>query len=232
MNIHAYRRTEATSVELFGSTYLFAPNTAGHCVAEVADERAVHRLVVDIAEAYREYRPGELGATAAAAPVQTSPADEEANVQPEDAGDSKEEALLGSDDLPTSFEIADGVMASLGEVVAAAQARSKLDVEEWNLNDADDRDGLILAEVEHMRAAAAEKAAAEQVASDATSSPGTTSTASAMVVSNGEQSVDIGTMTAKQVREFAAQAGVELPKGNKTVGELRQLLFNALTTKG
>lgn len=231
MKIHAFRRTQATPVDLFGTTYIFAPNELGHCVADVEDERAVRRLIVDIAEAYREYDVAKLPpvlATASAAPIAPPT---QAPVPPgNDDRDDQSEALLGSDTLPATFEIAEGKTVTLGDVVAAAQAKSGLDVEEWNLNDAEDRDNLIVAEVESMRAA--EKAAADAAAAEAAGgqndegSGGTTS----MVVSNGEQSVDIGTMSATKVREFAAQVGVELPKGNSIkVGDLRQQLYDALT---
>ena len=228
MKIHAFRRTQATPVELFGTTYNFAPNELGHCVADVEDERAVRRLIVDIAEAYREYDVSKLPPVLAPAPAAEVAPAATASAPVPPANDDREdqpECLLGSDTLPATFEIAEGKTVTLADVVASAQAKSGLDVEEWNLNDAEDRDNLILAEVDAMRAA--EKAAAEAAAGQNDEGQGS---ATSMVVSNGEQSVDIGAMSATQVREFAAQVGVELPKGNSIkVGDLRQKLYAALT---
>lgn len=52
--IHAYRRKEATTVELFGLSIEFKPNDKKDVVAEVDHEEAVDRLL-SIREAYRLY---------------------------------------------------------------------------------------------------------------------------------------------------------------------------------
>lgn len=52
--IHAYRRKEATTVELFGLSIEFKPNDKKDVVAELDHEEAVDRLL-SIREAYRLY---------------------------------------------------------------------------------------------------------------------------------------------------------------------------------
>ena len=54
MLIHAFKRKEATPIELFGLNIEFAPNEQGHCVAEVTHEAAIKRLL-SIEEAFKEY---------------------------------------------------------------------------------------------------------------------------------------------------------------------------------
>lgn len=237
MQIHAYRRKEPTPVELFQKTYLFAPNAAGHCVAEVEDDRAVVRLLA-IPEAYREYD----AATAPAVSSAPAPAPLAAPVAPAptattDTEDDGPEPLKGSDTLPPVIDLGHGKTITIEELVALAQSRADLDAEEWNLNDDEDRESLLQAQVDTLRetiareAAAAEAASAPAVAPNSEGGEGGTDTPTAgMVVTNGEQSIDIGVMTAAQVRAFAAEAGVELPKGNSVkVADLRTMLYQALT---
>ncbi|WP_017757599.1 hypothetical protein [Pseudacidovorax intermedius] len=238
MQIHAYRRKEPTPVELFQKTYLFAPNAAGHCVAEVEDSRAVVRLLA-IPEAYREYdaatapavssAPAPLAATIAPAP--TAPT---ATIDTEDDGP---EPLKGSDTLPPVIDLGHGKTITIEELVALAQSRADLDAEEWNLNDDEDRESLLQAQVDTLRETIAREAAAAEASSAPAAAPtaeggegGTDTPTAGMVVTNGEQSIDIGVMTAAQVRAFAAEAGVELPKGNSVkVADLRTMLYQALT---
>ena len=221
MLIHAYRRKEPTPVALFGLNYLFAPNEEGHCVASVEDERAVARFLA-IPEAYREYDgaapavqhvpPAPVASPAAPAPPPLADDDEE---------DDPDETLKGSDVQPDQVPIIDGApVVPLGEIVAEAFKRSGLKIAEWNDNDDDDREALIQGEVTRrvMEAEAAKKAAEE---AQAEGSP--------LVLTNGDTTIDLRAWTAKQVREFAAQHGVELPKGNSTpVAELRLLLAQGL----
>lgn len=243
MLIHAYRRKEPTPVELFGKNYLFTLNPAGHCVADVDDDRAVDRLL-QIPEAYREYSPATAPAVSSApapAPLAASlPAAPDATADMDDDGS---EPLKGSDTLPAVIDLGHGKTITVGEVVALAHARSGLDAEEWNLNDDEDRESLLQAQVDTLREAVAREAAqaeataapvaapsAEGQAATAGKEDGDTPASTSMVVTNGEQSVDIGAMTAAQVRAFAAEADVDLPKGNSIkVGELRQMLYDALT---
>ena len=53
MLMHAYRRTKATAIDLFGTTYEFNPNTDGHVVAEVTEPRAIARLLECDCHVYR-----------------------------------------------------------------------------------------------------------------------------------------------------------------------------------
>jgi hypothetical protein len=215
MLIHAYTRSESTPIELFGLQIVFAANAADHFVAEVSDERAIARLL-SIKEAFCEYSgdaPVAVPATALAPVVAvTEP------VAAADA-DSQPEAPKGhsSHDFPNVIEIADGKTVALVEVVAAALSRSELNVEEWNLNDEEDRDALIEAEVELMRKAEAETTGAED--------------ADPLVLKADDgTTVDLGAMSAKDVRAFAAQNGVTLPGGNSTkVADLRLMVAQALT---
>lgn len=52
-----------------------------------------------------------------------------------------------------------------------------------------------------------------------------------LVLTNGDDTIDIGAMTAKQVRAMADEHGVDLPSQGK-VADLRQALFDALTGAG
>ena len=119
MLIHAYRRKEPITVDLFGLTIEFTRNDAGAVVAEVRDARCIERLL-SIDDAYVAY--GE----------------------PEQQADEPEAAPL-------------------------------------------------------------------------------------VLVNDAGETLDIGKMTAKQVRAMAAENDIELPGGNGTpVAELRQLLADAL----
>lgn len=53
-------RNDGTQIELYGKKYHFKPNDAGHHVAEVEDPQAIHRLVVEIPEAYKLYGDEKL----------------------------------------------------------------------------------------------------------------------------------------------------------------------------
>ncbi len=67
-----------------------------------------------------------------------------------------QDILYGSDTFPAHVEIADGVTVQLGEIVAAAHSASGLSADDWNALPAEDRDGLLTAEVEKRKADAAE----------------------------------------------------------------------------
>ncbi|WP_057092025.1 hypothetical protein KV708_09600 [Comamonas thiooxydans] len=75
--IHAYRRKEATTVELFGLFIEFKPNDKKDVVAEVDHEEAVDRLL-SIREAYRLY-PGQPAAAVQSA--QSSLVNQQATAQ-------------------------------------------------------------------------------------------------------------------------------------------------------
>lgn len=50
-----------------------------------------------------------------------------------------------------------------------------------------------------------------------------------LILTNGEETIDLGAMSAKEVRAFAEKAGIKLPGSNGTpVAELRRLTAEAL----
>lgn len=233
MHIHAYKRTEATPIELFGLTILFTPNARGDVVAEVVHERAVQRLL-SIPEAYREYMAASE-AVASPAPVAPAPAPSPAAapVTPASGTVVSQEVAKGhsSASFPAQFEIAEGKSVTIDEVVASAQARAKLDTEEWNLNDEEDRDSLIELEVRHL--IEAEQTAAAAAAAGAAPGEGgeePPAAISLVLTADDGTTIDLGAMTATQVREFASKNGVTLPSGNSTrVADLRAMVAQALT---
>ncbi len=232
MHIHAYKRTEATPIELFGLTILFTPNARGDVVAEVVHEPAVQRLL-SIPEAYREYMAASE-AVASPAPVAPAPAPSPA-AAPAPASETivPQEVAKGhsSASFPARFEIAEGKSVTIDEVVASAQARAKLDTEEWNLNDEEDRDSLIELEVRHL-IEAEQNAAAAAAANAAPAAGGEEPPAAISLVLTDDDgtTIDLGAMTATQVREFAGKNGVTLPSGNSTkVADLRAMVAQALT---
>ncbi|WP_422097481.1 hypothetical protein [Variovorax sp.] len=227
MHIHAYKRTEATPIELFGLTIFFTPNARGDVVAEVAHEPAVQRLL-SIPEAYREYMAASE-AVASPAPVAPAlaPSPAAATVTPASETVVLQEVAKGhsSASFPAQFEIAEGKSVTIDEVIASAQARAKLDTEEWNLNDEEDRDSLIELEVRHL-------IEAEQTAAAAPGEGGEEPPVAISLVLTADDgtTIDLGAMTATQVREFASKNGVILPGGNSTkVADLRAMVAQALT---
>lgn len=240
MQIHAYRRTEKIPVELFGLSFEFKPNEQGHVVADVDDERAAERLL-SISEAYCPYQPSAIAsAVAVVAPRPPVAAPVAPPVPPvSDANDEQEEALLGIEALPEVILIGEGKTVTRDAVMQSAFARSGFDREEWNLNDADDREGLLEAEVRHLIAAEqaevdkaialAEESANREAADAPTAAPAPAPAANPLVISNGEETIDLSTFSAAKVREFAAANGIELPSGNSTkVAELRLMVAKAL----
>jgi len=225
MLVHAYTRSEQTPVELFGLQIVFAANAADHFVAEVSDERAIARLL-SIKEAFCEYS----GEAPAVVPVTASaPAPVLALALPVAAEpDLGTEVPKGhsSGEFPVVIEIAESKTVPLVEVVAAALVRSELNVEEWNLNDEEDRDALIEAQITLLRQAEVSAAAAAAAAVDAD-----TEIADPLVLKADDgTTVDLDAMSAKDIRAFAAQNGVALPGGNGTkVADLRLMVAQALT---
>ena len=61
--------------------------------------------------------------------------------------------LHGSDTLAAHIEITDGKTVQLGTIVAAAHAASGLSEEAWNALPADERDALLNAEIDRLKAA-------------------------------------------------------------------------------
>jgi hypothetical protein len=139
MLIHAIRRTEPTTVELFDLKIEFKPNEHRHCIAEVTHASAIERLL-SINEGYVEY---------------------------------------GVPAVPSK-----------------------------------DADGQSHAVFEHEE---------KQQAADA--SP-------LVLVNDAGEKLDLNLFTAKQVREYAKEHGIDLPGSTSTpVAELRLILSKALTGK-
>lgn len=234
MLLHAFRRTEKTPIHLFGVDFSFEPNSAGHVVCEVTDERAAERLL-SISEAYVQYT-GEAPApkpaitlkpAAVAAPTPPGGGDDGDG---EDDGTDVDAVLSGSSDLPTEFTVGERTY-SQAEVIQLAFARSGMDREAWNLNDADDREGLIEAEVTQLIVAqgARVKALADAAAGEA-GAPAGDAPNPLLITNDKGETLDLGAMSATKLREFATANGIELPKGNSVkVGDLRLLVAKALT---
>lgn len=244
MLLHAYRRKEPVDIEMFGLKIEFKPNEAGHMVSEVTHSAAVDRLL-SISEAFCEYGVSE-------APVL------QAGMPSGNASEPGLQALYGSSTLPSEIELAEDRFVTLGDVVAAAHERSGLSLEDWNnLTDAE-RDVLLNAEVDMLRQglhtsddddlaheeaerqatakALADAEAAAKAVTDTNANPstqeGTDGVVSLVLTNDAGETLDLTAWTAKQVREFAADAGIDLPTGNSTsVATLRQLLAKGLTSK-
>lgn len=247
MQIHAYRRVEAVSINLFGLDLAFKPNTLGHVVsADVADERVTDRLL-SIEEAYVEYTGKGVEAPVAAA-LLIAPIPEAIESKGNENDVVFDEVLLGSESLPAVITIGDGVTISLGDLVHAAFVRSGLNREEWNLNDQDDREGLldtevtlaIVAQEAIVQAAADAATATAAAAADAalpsapvaeTAEPAVPAVNPLVLEASDGEKVDLGAMSESKLRAFALSAGVTtLPAGKGTkVAVLRQMVADALT---
>jgi len=132
---HMIKREGGSVHEIGGTEYHFAPLDDGAHVAEVTNPDHQDRFL-SISEGFRIYRPGRKDA-AMPAPAANKPAT----------------ALLGSDVHPSTFDIG-GQAIALGDVVRAAFARSGVDVDGWNAFTAEQRHGLIDAELDALAAAA------------------------------------------------------------------------------
>ncbi|GHC72646.1 hypothetical protein GCM10007320_08660 [Pseudorhodoferax aquiterrae] len=231
MLIHAYCRKEPIVVELFGGLIKFELNDRGDVVAPVEDKPSIDRLL-SISEGYREYdREATPQAPAPAAPlVMARPAW-----------------------LQDEIEVGDDIFASGDAVLQSAFDAADVNLEAWNAMPASDRDALVQAEIDRRKAAvqttdeddeaqirreeeeqAARIAAAEQEKAEAAkSAPEDAGQADPLVLFNDKtgETLDIGKLTAKQVRAMAAEQDppIELPAGNSTpVAELRLLLAKGL----
>lgn len=244
MRLQAYRRTQPTPIHVFGKTFDFLPNVAGHVVCDVDDERAVSRLLA-IPEAFREYAgdatPAPVAAPVAAAPAPIAPAP----LPPDDGDDDAvdpDAVLKGSDALPAEIEIAPGVVVTQTQIIEGAFATSGFDRQEWNQNDEDDREAMLEREVlrlkgiEDAKAAQALADGQAQQQSDQASVTATPPAADApavdpLVLTAPDGTVlDLNTYSATKLREFATEQGISLPGGNSTkVGDLRLMVAQALT---
>lgn len=240
MQIQAYRRTERTPVNLFGIDLMFEPNTAGHVVAEVTDERACERLL-SISDAYREYL-GEgqpVAVTVAPAPAPVAVPVVPPGGSDDDANDdtNPDAVLLGSESLPADFTVGEQTITQ-AQVVELAFARSGMNREEWNLNDEDDREALIegevtklvLAEEQRVQAAQAAEAAKADTAPPADTTTETPAVNPLLIRNEAGETLDLGTLTETKLREFANANNIALPGGKSTkVGDLRLMVAKALT---
>lgn len=243
MLIHAFVRKEPIEVTLFGLTIEFKPNEHKHCVAEVTHAAAIERLL-SITEGYVEYRAVE---GAISIPIAGLVA------QAADTADADPVLPLGSTTLPDEIELAEDRFVNVADVARAAFERSGLSLDFWNTLADEDRATRILAEVDTLRAGlkttdeddeaieqrereesarelqeAQDKAKAEAEALEAAgAAPGPV--VDPLVLTDGDTTIDIGKMTAAEVRAMAAEHKVELPKGNSTkLVDLRNLLAKGL----
>lgn len=201
--IHAYRRTEPTTVELYGQTIQFKPNDKKDVVAEVQHEKAAARLL-SISEAYRLYEPVEQGGTVAqqlAASIGSS--------TPTDA----EELQKVVADQSSQIEALKRQVQELNQAAAASASVSA---------DSATGDGAKGGEE-------ADKPS-EQASGEGSGSKDESTSESPYVFANeAGETIDISEWTAAQIRTFAESNEINLPKGNSVkVGELRDLLAAAL----
>ncbi|MBH2008287.1 MAG: hypothetical protein I8H71_01170 [Xanthomonadaceae bacterium] len=233
MLIHAFRRKESIPVELFGTVIHFVPNESGHVVADVDHEPSVGRLL-SIRDAYREYNR-EGSAATPGAPVQSL-------------------VLARPESLQDEIEVGEDAFVSGDAVLQSAFEAADMSIEAWNALAGADRDALIRVEIDRMlsavkrtdeddeaeaqreeeeqraRIAAAEREKAEASANKDAQTPAAPADPLVLVNDDG-QTLDIGKLTAKQVRAMAAEQSppISLPAGNSTpIGELRLLLAKGL----
>ena len=77
----------------------------------------------------------------------------QANTEPDQSADT----LIGTNILPALIEIALGKEVQLGEVVTKAHAKSGLSLEDWNALPEVDRDALLTAMVDELKAEASQQ---------------------------------------------------------------------------
>ncbi|ACY32203.1 hypothetical protein [Comamonas thiooxydans] len=202
--IHAYRRNEPTTVELYGQSIQFKPNDKKDVVAEVQHEKAAARLL-SITEAYRLYEPAEQGGTVAqqltASLGSTVPAD-------------AEELQKVVADQTSQIEALKRQVQELNQATAASASVSA---------DSATGDGAKTGE-------AADKPLGHAAGEGQSTSTDESASDSPYVFTNeAGESIDISEWTAAQIRAFADSNEINLPKGNSVkVGELRDLLADAL----
>ena len=201
--IHAYRRKDSTTVELYGQSIQFKPNDKKDVVAEVLHEKAAARLL-SITEAYRLYEPVEQGGTVAqqlAASIGSS--------TPTDA----EELQKVVADQTSQIEALKRQVQELNQAAAASASVSA---------DSATADGAKGGEE-------ADKPS-EQTSGEGSGSKDESTSESPYVFANeAGETIDISDWTAAQIRTFAESNEINLPKGNSVkVGELRDLLAAAL----
>lgn len=206
--IHAYRRNEPTTVELYGQSIQFKPNDKKDVVAEVQHEKAAARLL-SITEAYRLYEPVEQGGTVAqqlAASI--------GSTTPTDA----EELQKVVADQSSQIEALKRQLQELNQA-AAASASVSTSVSA----DSGTGDGAKGGEAADKPL---EQASGEGQSTSTDESP---SESPYVFANEAGETIDISEWTAAQIRTFAESNEINLPKGNSVkVGELRDLLAAAL----
>lgn len=214
--IHAYRRKEPTTVELFGLSIEFKPNDKKDVVAEVDHEEALHRLL-SISEAYRLYSAQPL---AALSTLTTRIHDSEGVIT--SAGGTLM-SLSRHDEASTRLVAAlDARITSLDTRMTVLAAGVSSEADSTVEVPGDTGDAL---NANHRNTDGADQV---DVQGDAQGESGVA--ASHYVFANeAGDSIDISKWTAKEIRDFADANEIELPKGNSVkVGELRDLLAAAL----
>lgn len=201
--IHAYRRNEPTTVELYGQSIQFKPNDKKDVVAEVQHEKAAARLL-SITEAYRLYEPAEQGGTVAqqltASLGSTVPAD-------------AEELQKVVADQTSQIEALKRQVQELNQATAASASVSADSATGDGAKGGEEADKPL-----------------EQASGEGSGSKDESTSESPYVFANeAGETIDISEWTAAQIRAFAESNEINLPKGNSVkVGELRDLLAAAL----
>ena len=206
--IHAYRRKESTTVELYGQSIQFKPNDKKDVVAEVLHEKAAARLL-SISEAYRLYEPVEQGGTVA----QQLTASIGATV-PADA----EELQKVVADQSSQIEALKRQVQELNQAAAASVPASASGSGYSGTGDGS-------------KAGEGADKPLEQTAGEGSGTNKDESASESPYVFANEagETIDISEWTAAQIRTFAESNEISLPKGNSVkVGELRDLLADAL----
>ena len=198
--IHAYRRKEATTVELFGLSIEFKPNEKKDVVAEVVHEEAVIRLL-SISEAYRQYIDRSHITASAIAPgaITTSRLQTPADDLAHEKGGIAAQDLVGHVDA-THIAAGSISVAKIAPTLPAAAEQSVV----------------------------SEQASGEGNSTSTNKDEGASDSPYVFANEAGE-TIDISEWTAAQIRAFAESNEISLPKGNSVkVGELRDLLADAL----
>ena len=177
------KRDGGSKIELGGKEYHFVPNDDGAHVAEVTDPAAIGRFL-SISEHYKIYGETDMSAADVQSLIQQSKLDWEGAAQ-EDAGDDEPEepdsdpenddddddggspGLVGSAvlDMVIDFKGAEILQEDL---VNAAFKKSALTAEDWNDLDDDEREALIEAELNAIKAVITGDNADKEAAGDAT----------------------------------------------------------------
>ncbi|WP_159917924.1 hypothetical protein [Pantoea sp. 18069] len=197
--IHAYRRKESTTVELFGLSIEFKPNDKKDVVAEVDNEEAVDRLL-SIREAYRLY------------------ADQPRPLQVRDEAAGRLVNVIDARVTASAATTLPALQTSLAEAGAGLQI---------NVDGTAEFPGVTVNGV-YTKPADTDDAG-QVVAQDQAQGNTGGAVSHYVFANEAGESIDISKWTAKEIRDFADSNEIELPKGNSVkVGELRDQLAAAL----